>query len=432
MMDAEQALSLLLAGWRVPCAPDALRLRVVESYRRQLGRPEAEEDAEMKRCPMCYEEFAPQFRFCPVDGLPLVANETTAQAGVFTETDVEPTPGAHDARAPRAPHGTAFDVGEAGADNFAPPPVAVGAPTAHGAYAHAEYQPTILTDAGLIARLTKEVRAVATESQLTWPELRRDPAGFARRTVAGYGLVLRRLVAQENVAYGLAAALVVVLTLVGAVVALDRYHKTRELALTRSDEEYELTGWVNTVPTKPEQTEGPAGMAHGTGGGSQQNRERPGGGGGGGNHEALPASSGKLPLATLAPPIVAPNPKPPDIPNPHLPVSASIQADPVLFPPDPRALPYGDPKSQAQELSAGSGDGGSIGDGHGGGVGPGNGTGYGPGEGWNTGGGPPKLGGGGPGCCGGTTDYSKTFSMKEVTRRAQITFKPEPTFTEEA
>jgi protein TonB len=74
-----------------------------------------------------------------------------------------------------------------------------------------------------------------------------------------------------------------------------------------------------------------------------------------------------------------------------------------------------------------------MGEGQGGGMGPGEGTGLGPGRGGNTGGGDRHDGGGGPGGGGGGgVDYSRPFSQKDVTRKALITFKPEPGFTEEA
>jgi TonB family protein len=61
-----------------------------------------------------------------------------------------------------------------------------------------------------------------------------------------------------------------------------------------------------------------------------------------------------------------------------------------------------------------------------GGIGMGSGT----GSGYNVGGGD-RVGGGGPGSPG-TTDYTRPFRQNEVTRKALITFKPEPGFTEEA
>lgn len=423
-MSEEQALNMLLMSWSADAAPDGLRSRVQDSFRRQLRRQAGEEEEVMKRCPMCYAEFAPQFRFCPVDGLPLVSAQQSDAINGFTEAEWEELTGEF------APVGAMNESvprgGHAKQATFA---AASMRPAARG-----EYHLTLLTEASLFARLTTEVRAVTAESRLTWPEFKRDPRAFVQRTVVGYGLLLRRSLARENVGYGLVTALIAVLTLIGAVVALEGYHKAHPDALAKNAyEDLEVTGWVN-IPPEQKQEAGPAGMAaRGTGGGSAQNKERPSGGGGGGRDEALPASHGKLPPATLQPPIVAPDPKPPAITNPHLPVQATLQGDPVLFPPDPRPLPFGDPKSQATELSSGSGDGNGIGEGNGGGVGTGNGDGYGPGDGWNTGGGPAKLGGNGPGCCGGTVDYANTiFTVNKVTRRAVITAKPEPQFTEEA
>jgi TonB family protein len=298
-----------------------------------------------------------------------------------------------------------------------------------------EYQLTILEERGLLTRLLAEVRETAHEAELTRAEFRRDPLRFARRMSAAYGRVAWRALRRENTAYGLLAAFAVVFTLVGAVAALNNFRPTRGgLLAERVREDLILIGRVTEIPKEqPKPDEGAAGMAKGTGGGARAQQEKPGGGGGGGHLEDKPAVHGKLPPATLDPQVLAPDPKPPAIPNPALPTAATIRADPTLFPPDTRALNYGDPKSKATELSSGSGSGNGIGDGTGGGVGTGNGTGYGAGEGYNTGGGSPKPGGGGPGGSGGGgVDYARTFRVNEVTRRAQIISKPEPLYTEEA
>jgi TonB family protein len=389
---------------------------------------------------MCRAEFAPQFRFCPVDGLPLTNGDPDALAALAQARQLESLASEHT----RATSVCVDETlrAEVDADELSALPDFVAASThaRGGAHARAEYQLTILAEAGLWTRLTIEVRAVAAESQLTWPEFKRAPAAFARRTCAAYGRAVRRRLAEENVGYGLATALALMLMLGSAVVAVEQYHRIHQQRfVSKTDESLELIDML-PIPTEPKEEAGAPGMAAGDkGGGMKQNRERPGGGGGGGDHQLLQASNGKLPQAMLAPPIVAPNPQPPSIQNPQLPTPSSIQVDPVLFPPDSRALPYGDPKSQQKDLSAGTGDGGGIGSGSGGGVGSGNGTGYGNGTGWNTGGGDPKLGGdGGAGCgaavgCGGNTNYAnRIFNGKDVSRRAIITFNPEPLFTEEA
>jgi TonB family protein len=111
-----------------------------------------------------------------------------------------------------------------------------------------------------------------------------------------------------------------------------------------------------------------------------------------------------------------------------------MQVDPMLVKVDPRDIPYGLPNSTATVPSSGPGRGGGMGDGSGGGMGTGDGTGLGPGRGGNTGGGDRNDGGGGPGGGGGGggVDYSRPFKQSEVTRKALITFKPEPGFTEDA
>ena len=119
--------------------------------------------------------------------------------------------------------------------------------------------------------------------------------------------------------------------------------------------------------------------------------------------------------------------------NPSLPTVATIRADPTLFPPDVRPLPYGDPNSRSNVPSSVSGTGNGIGNGKGGGVGTGEGEGVGPGRGFNTGGGDGGVGGGGPGGGGGGgVDYNKNFAAREVTRKAVVVSRPEPGYTEEA
>src|SRR5258708_16121656 len=155
------------------------------------------------------------------------------------------------------------------------------------------------------------------------------------------------------------------------------------------DDNLDLTQMITDIPAEqPTPDEGTAGMAKGNGGGSKPKQEKAGGGGGGGRQEKTDASNGKLPQADLRiPQVVAPDPHPPVIKNPALPMPATLDADPVLFPPDTRDLNYGDPKSSATTPSSGPGSGNGIGSGNGGGGGPGNGGGYGPGKCGKTGGG---------------------------------------------
>jgi TonB family protein len=301
--------------------------------------------------------------------------------------------------------------------------------------ARGEFRLTILESESLPRRLAKQLSDVARDSRLTREEFRRDPFGFTRRLVEAYASLLLCALAQENVGYGVTASLAVVLASVFAVVALD-HNRARGLSADRARDDVALVGMIGDVPKEQAKPDGSgAGNASGHGGGQKPKFERPGGGGGGGRLEDKPAVNGKLAQATLQQQVLAPDPHPQTIKNPHLPTVPTLQADPVLFPTDTRPLNYGDPKSGATELSSGSGSGNGIGDGTGGGVGPGNGTGYGHGDGYNTGGGPAHIGGGGGGRGldgDNNSERNRIFKVGEVTRRAVINSRPEPLYTDEA
>jgi TonB family protein len=405
----------------------------------------------MKKCPTCQEEFSDQFKFCPVDSTLLSNGYDDATPGTVTlNAAPRESFGAHTSGGNGAP-----DVTTATAAASAAPfagGVAGGNGNGHGAAAgleREEFHFTFISEEGLMRRLARELREVGQESQLTWPEFKRDPVGFTKRGAAAYGGAVTRTVRQPNVAAGLMAALAIMI-LGGGLLAtganwgrlkcdylLPLFGKrcsSQELAQVREDLELQNLLTTEVPKEQPTPDKGTAGNAKGTGGGSKPKQDKPHGGGGGGREETKPASAGKLPPASLdIPQVRAPDPHPPTVKNPNLPVPASIVADPVLFPPDPRNIPYGDPKSKSTETSSGPGTGGGIGQGTGGGVGPGEGGGVGPGRGGNTGGGDRHDGGGGPGGGGGGgTDYDRVFKQSEVTRRAQILDRPEPLYTEEA
>ena len=403
----------------------------------------------MKQCASCQEVFADKFGFCPVDGTPLTAPAATAAAPAPRH---EGAPRGADPASSYAYQATATETetptpeetwaspdgaSQNGAGSDGASAAAAGAGSTRG-----EYHLTILEERGVVSRLTEELRSVAHESQLTWPEFKRDPAGFTRRSAIGYGRLIRDFFRQPFVPLATTAALVVVLSAVGFIVFAENYcrwfpeaARCQALAASADEEQLELVQMLDTeIPKEEEKPDpGDAGNAKGKGGGSKPKQEKPQGGGGGGREEVKPASFGKLPTAVLAPQILPPNPRPPAIQKPNLPVPPTIDADPALFPPDNRPIPFGDPKSKSTEVSSGPGTGGGIGTGKGGGVGSGEDGGVGPGRGGNTGGGDRREGGGGPGGGGGGgPDYTKPFKASEVTRKAVITAKPEPSFTEEA
>ena len=536
----DDELRVLLNKWNAPEAPGSLDQRIAASYRQsmsdvgdRLSSLDPQWDSEvvkMKFCNTCQEQFADRFSFCPVDGTPLsvapppppVTPRVTSAPDVEASYPISETPrvAAPPTRPvqPAAVVPAAIQTTPAQPSGFVsasawPPavvpkivvPVRAGSRTAVPHEMIGEYHLTMLEDKGLAPRLADALGEVAHNYQLTWPEFKRDPFGFMKRSVQGYGAMAGKFFASRDVVIAMLLSVTAMVVLIGAIFLLDRSgvggpsrramvivailgfcgllgifatwlgkdrgaavmgarpsdsrnvlsgiiasfallfmvvggaflwdrHQQARAAELAKEEELELTQMISDIPNEqPTPDEGTAGMNKGNGGGSKPKQEKAGGGGGGGREEQAPASFGKLPQADLRiPQVVAPDPHPPVIKNPALPMPATLDADPVLFPPDTRQLNYGDPKSKSTTASSGPGTGNGIGSGTGGGVGPGEGGGYGPGRGGNTGGGDRNEGGGGPGGGGGGTDYNKIFSGKDVTSKARVLEKPEPTYTEAA
>ena len=496
---SDNELKSLLDRWVVPGPSRVLDERIETSFAREFSGadrlpqsvllPRREEVVSMKFCSVCQEEFADKFSFCPVDGTPLaLVSPKQEDPSVTVSKDQSP----------------AIEIPFTQADETVDSePVYAAANTSSALALRDEYHLTIMDDAGLVSRLTHELGDVRHEYQLTWPEFKRDPFGFTKRTFVGYGSMLRKFLGQPNVLLAMGAAFLGMVALVGAVMLMDRTqsrgvsrasliifaiigggllvalfstwlgkekgaavmgaepsdsrsvvaamvssfaflfvilgvilwadHKSKQQAtLAQVDEELQVEQMLDIPDEQPTPDPGTAGLNKGSGGGSKPKPERPAGGGGGGREEAKPASFGKVPQASLeVPQVVAPDPKPPQIKNPSLPVAATVVADPMLVPPDARMLPYGDYKSKSTDPSSGPGTGNGIGTGTGGGIGPGEGGGLGPGRGGNIGGGDFRAGGGGPGG-GGGGDYSKIFTGREVTSKARLISKPEPQYTEDA
>lgn len=152
-------------------------------------------------------------------------------------------------------------------------------------------------------------------------------------------------------------------------------------------------------------------------GGSKPKPQKAGGGGGGGRQRPEPPSKGKPPQMSMNPPIVLPNPEPPKIPKPVLPVPMSVQGDVAIkFPKGP----IGDPTGVPAPPSPGPGTGGGIGRSSGTGVGGGTGGGVGPGRGGNIGGGDMNIGGG------------RSVETMTASLRPTILYREKAKYTEEA
>jgi TonB family protein len=505
MQDDE--LRSLLRQWSVPDAPGSLDQRVAAAYQQRIGslaplsnsalNPQRDNEVvKMKFCDTCQEEFADRFSFCPVDGTPLSAVPATTVNARASEIEAS------------YPVSDTATFQGATAAPFEAPAAATSGQAAMSPKAGliGEYHLTILEDAGLASRLVSELGGVAHNYQLTWPEFKRDPFGFVKRSFQGYGQMAGRFFARRDAVIGVLISLVAMGALVGMLMLLDRtsaggsriglivfalgafaaliaifatwlgrdsgaavmgarpsdsrnvlsgivaafvivfgiaggymvwafFHQKALAQAQADDEQLELTQMITDIPNEqPTPDEGTAGMAKGNGGGSKPKQEKAGGGGGGGREEQTDASYGKTPQSDLKiPQVVAPDPHPPVIKNPVLPMPATLDLDPKLNPADQRQLNYGLRESKNTTTpSSGPGTGNGMGNGTGGGMGPGSGGGYGPGEGGNMGGGPRREGGGGPGGGGGGTDYSRTFNPREVSVKARILEKPEPTYTEAA
>jgi TonB family protein len=392
----------------------------------------------MKPCSTCGEEFADKFSFCPVDGTPLavvtaVKSAIPAENSTFAKSVDE---NRRPIEAVSAPISVTNDAPVTEQFALGTEPIAS---MGRGDSGEPEYRLTIIEDAGLVSRLMDQIKLVAHESELTWPEFKRAPLGFTRRLVSGYSAAFGKFLRRPNVAVAITSAVFVVVSVLVAIVLIDRMHLRRtqqQVAKQQVKEELELTEMLpeDQKETPPDEgigtgKEGRVGFNKGKGEGSEPKFKKASGGGGGGQEEQLPPQQGKLPPPSPIPaaiPTLPPN-KPPLLPT------AGLDLDPALY----KDLPfdrYGDPRSKSKETSAGSGTGNGIGTGTGAGIGEGEGGGFGPGRGGNMGGGDRGLGGGGSG--GGTgnngIDYGKTFGAKDVTQKARILSKPEPQYTEDA
>ncbi|HYO62889.1 MAG TPA: hypothetical protein VER08_04455, partial [Pyrinomonadaceae bacterium] len=271
----------------------------------------------MKQCPTCREFYADKFGFCPVDGTQLnaeaaaqVTSDETAQSAPASYAGETETVFSTDETVPSQQPG-GFDGAADGV-----------ASAAAGAGGRGEFHLTMLEDVGLTRRLAQELSRVKQESELTWPEFKRDPKAFGRRMATGYGKLGREFVRQPYVPQAIMAAFVIMIFAVGFIAFAENYcnlfpNAPRCVASARAadDEELELVQMIDTeIPAEQKEPDpGTAGMAKGKGGGSKPKQEKAGGGGGGGRQETTPASYGKLPQAVLGPQILPPNPHPPAI-----------------------------------------------------------------------------------------------------------------------
>ncbi|HET6855326.1 MAG TPA: TonB family protein [Pyrinomonadaceae bacterium] len=229
---SDDELKSLLERWVAPGPSRVLDKRIETSFAREfsgadrLSQPvllphRREEVVSMKFCSVCEEEFADKFSFCPVDGTPLTPVAAKVEDPSVTVAQDPSLTVSRDNQAPA--------TGSSG--HWVKPvenePVYAASSGASSALAlRDEYHLTFLDDAGLVSRLSHQLKDVAHEYELTWPEFKRDPFGFTKRAFVGYGQKMREFLGKPNVLLAMGAAVLGMLALVGAVMLMDRAQGT--------------------------------------------------------------------------------------------------------------------------------------------------------------------------------------------------------------
>jgi len=225
---SDNELKSLLERWVAPGPSRVLDKRIETSFAREFSGAgglsqsvllphRREEVVSMKFCSVCKEEFADKFSFCPVDGTPLQAiTPPVEDPSVTVNRDPSVTVNRDTVAEPAATFTRAPVESE--------PAWVGGANTSSALALRGEYHLTMMDDSGLIARLTHEVKDTAHEYELTWPEFKRDPFGFTKRAVVGYGQKLRLFLGKPNVLVAMGAAVLAMVGLVVAVMLMDRSH----------------------------------------------------------------------------------------------------------------------------------------------------------------------------------------------------------------
>src|SRR6266404_3369891 len=221
----DEHLRNLLRQWNVPDVPGSLDNRVAAAFQ-QITRGQAalsnsavhsQRDSEvvaMKFCSTCQEQFADRFSFCPVDGTPLEA--ASAPPVITPAPQTETT-------SPIAEQPVYVSSAPAPVHVETPPARAVGfAAAAMSAANIGEFHLTILEDTGLVSRLAGELGNVAHNYQLTWPEFKRDPFGFVKRSAQGYGQMAGGFFRSRDVVIASLISVVALAAVISLVFVLDR------------------------------------------------------------------------------------------------------------------------------------------------------------------------------------------------------------------
>ena len=202
---SDNELKSLLERWVAPGPSRVLDKRIETSFAREFSGADGlsqsvllphrrEEVVSMKFCSVCEEEFADKFSFCPVDGTPLTAvTPPVEDPSVTVNRDPSVTVSSDDTV------GIESAAAYQRRSRLQSEPVYAASNTSSALALRDEYHLTIMDDSGLMARLSHELKDVAHEYELTWPEFKRDPFGFTKRAFVGYGQKFRQFLGKPNV-----------------------------------------------------------------------------------------------------------------------------------------------------------------------------------------------------------------------------------------
>src|SRR5690349_20752535 len=232
---SDDELKSLLERWNAPGPSRVLDKRIATSFAREFSgadglsqsvllTPRREEEVSMKFCSRCEEEFADKFSFCPVDGTPLTpVSAKVEEPSVTSVQDPSLTVSRNNDPVENDESVTRADGGLQVVPYIQPGRHAASTSSRSMSLVQRdEYHLTIMNDAGLVSRLAHEVKDVSHEYELTWPEFKRDPFGFTKRTFVGYGQMFMKFLRKPNVMLAMGAAVLGVLALVGAVTLMER------------------------------------------------------------------------------------------------------------------------------------------------------------------------------------------------------------------
>ncbi len=214
----------------------------------------------MKRCLSCQEDFSDKFSFCPVCGTTLnaIKAETIAsiqsnfrEESVASPSSIKPTVPASDFYSVETKN-----IEEVSSEKFEPEQTLssnghdvalsisnferkeesmaslaltedASANTDIEVYKSSvndddELHLTFLNDTGLTRRLFGELGGMAHEYQLTWPEFKKDPIGFIKRSFTAYKEAIGRVIGNRIVMAAMGAAVLAMGALVAVALLIDR------------------------------------------------------------------------------------------------------------------------------------------------------------------------------------------------------------------